>query len=91
MIWSALNISIFICKINQFKYIQFISITIYWVPAIVELWSNWSKGKRLQMKQEDTDKQANNPVENWTRKLFQGLMCISNWKQSMCFSVFGLL
>ena len=64
MIWSALNISIFICRINQFKYIQFISITIYWVPAIVELWSNWSKGKRLQMKQEDTDKQANNQSKN---------------------------
>lgn len=59
-----LNISIFICKINQFKYIQFISITIYWVPAIMELWSNWSKGKRSQMKQEDTDKQANNQAKN---------------------------
>ena len=52
--------------INQFKYIQFISITIYWVPAIVELWSNRSKGKRLQMKQEDTDKQANNQSKSLT-------------------------
>lgn len=60
MIWSALNISIFICKINQFKYIEFISVTIYWVLAIVELWSNWRIKGKLQIKQEDTDKQANN-------------------------------
>ena len=24
-------------------------------------------------------------------KLFQGLMCVSTWKQSMCLSLFGLL